>query len=52
MGKTIRERRNAVQQRNFVAKNAQETGAGRHLDKKKDFRRKPKHHFSHLKEIL
>lgn len=29
--------------RNFVAKNAQESGAGRHKDSKKDYRRQPKH---------
>lgn len=40
-----------VPQRNFVAKNAQETGAGRHTDQKNDYRRKPKHRNQHL-EVL
>ena len=29
--------------RNFVAKHQQETGAGRHTDRKSDYRRQPKH---------
>ncbi|MBP6888518.1 MAG: hypothetical protein KBC21_02325 [Candidatus Pacebacteria bacterium] len=29
--------------RNWVAKHAQESGAGRHKDDKKDYKRKPKH---------
>jgi hypothetical protein len=29
--------------RNFVAKNQKTAGAGRHTDKKSDFRRQPKH---------
>jgi hypothetical protein len=36
-------KRRPPRQRNFVAKNAQESGAGRHKDKKADFRRQPKH---------
>ena len=41
--------------RNFVAKNAQESGAGRHKDKKHDYKRQPKHRgsqSSNLKEEL
>ena len=29
--------------RNFVAKNSQESGSGRHKDPKNDYRRQPKH---------
>jgi hypothetical protein len=29
--------------RNFVAKHAQESGAGRHKDQKSDYQRRPKH---------
>lgn len=29
--------------RNFVAKHQQESGAGRHTDRKSDYRRQPKH---------
>lgn len=32
-----------VKARNFVAKHAQGTGAGRHKDRKSDYRRQPKH---------
>jgi hypothetical protein len=35
--------------RNFVAKHAQESGAGRHRDPKNDFRRQPKHRHRDLK---
>lgn len=43
VSRTKRERRDTVQQRNFVAKHSQESGAGRHTDRKNDYRRKPKH---------
>jgi hypothetical protein len=32
-----------VKPRNFVAKNQQTAGAGRHRDKKHDYKRHPKH---------
>lgn len=32
-----------LRKRNFVAKNAKNTGAGRHNDAKNDYRRQPKH---------
>lgn len=43
-------KKSGVVQRNFVAKHAQESGAGRHKDRKSDYRRKPKHRNQQLKE--
>jgi hypothetical protein len=38
--------------RNFVAKHAQESGAGRHKDSKNDYRRQPKHRHQQLKSTM
>lgn len=44
--------RRETKARNFVAKHAQETGAGRHKDRKSDYLRQPKHRNQQNKEIL
>jgi hypothetical protein len=39
----MKTKKKEVSPRNFVAKNAPKSGTGRHVDRKNDYQRKPKH---------